>query len=65
MKSHGREYIYPCLRYREGAAVKYVHLAPEKAEELKPALERRKKLQADLRTNKKRVATLDAILLKE
>ncbi len=62
VKSHGREYIYPCLRYREGASVKYEHLAPEKAEELKPALERRKKLQADLRANKKRVATLNAIL---
>ena len=65
VKSHGKEYIYPCLRYREGSAVKYEHLAPEKAEELKPALERRKKLLADLRANKKRVATLNAILLKE
>lgn len=65
VKSHGKEYIYPCLRYREGAEVKFEHLAPEKAEELKPALERRKKLQADLKANKKRVATLNAILLKE
>lgn len=65
VKSHGREYIYPCLRYREGATVKYEHLAPEKVEVLKPALERRKKLQTDLRANKKRVATLNAILLKE
>jgi len=65
VKSNGKEYIYPCLRYREGSAVKYEHLAPEKAEELKPALERRKKLLADLRANKKRVATLNAILLKE
>lgn len=62
VKSHGKEYIYPCLRYRDGSEVKYVHLAPEKAEELKPALERRKKLLADLRANKKRVATLNAIL---
>jgi len=65
VKSNGKEYIYPCLRYREGSAVKYEHLAPEKAEELKPALERRKKLLADLRANKKRVATLNSILLKE
>ena len=65
VKSNGKEYIYPCLRYREGSAVKYEHLAPEKAEELKPALERRKKLMADLRANKKRVATLNSILLKE
>ncbi len=62
VKSHGKEYIYPCLRYREGAVVKYEHLTPEKAEELKPALERRKKLQADLRANKKRIATLNVIL---
>ena len=64
VKSHGREYIYPCLRYRDGAGVKFKHLAPEKAEELKPALERRKKLQADLKANKKRVVTLNAILPK-
>ena len=64
VKSHGKEYIYPCLRYREGAVVKFEHLAPEKAEELKPALERRKKLQADLKANKKRVATLNAVLPK-
>ena len=62
VKSHGKEYIYPCLRYREGSVVKFEDLAPEKAEELKPALERRKKLQADLKANKKRVATLNAIL---
>ena len=64
VKSHGKEYIYPCLRYRNGSEVKFEHLAPEKAEELRPALERRKKLQADLRANKKRVATLNAILPK-
>ncbi len=64
VKSHGKEYIYPCLRYRDGVEVKFEHLAPEKAEELKPALERRKKLQADLKANKKRVATLNAMLPK-
>lgn len=64
VKSHGKEYIYPCLRYRDGSEVKFEHLAPEKAEELKPALERRKKLQADLKANKKRVATLNGILPK-
>lgn len=64
VKSHGKEYVYPCLRYRDGSAVKFEHLAPEQAEELKPAIERRKKLQADLRANKKRIATLDAILPK-
>lgn len=62
VKSHGKEYVYPCLRYREGSEVKFEHLAPEKAEEMKPALERRKKLLADLKANKKRIATLNAIL---
>jgi hypothetical protein len=65
VKSHGKEYVYPCLRYRDGLTVKFEHLAPEQAEELKPAIERRKKLQADLRANKKRIATLDAILPKD
>ncbi len=65
VKSHGKEYVYPCLRYRVGSTVKFDHLAPEQVEELKPAIERRKKLQADLRANKKRIATLDAILPKD
>jgi len=64
VKSHGKEYIYPCLRYRDGSEVKFEHLAPEKAAELKPALERRKKLQADLKANKIRVATLNSLLPK-
>ena len=64
VKSHGKEYIYLCLRYRDGAEVMFEHLAPAKAEELKPALERRNKLQADLKANKIRVATLNAILPK-
>ncbi len=64
VKSHGKEYIYPCLRYRDGLEVKFEHLAPGKAEELKPALEKRKKLLADLKANKKRIATLNAILPK-
>lgn len=64
MKSRGKEYVYPCLRYRDGSEVKLEHLAHEKAEEQKPALERRKKLLADLKANRKRVATLNAILPK-
>ena len=64
VKSHGREYVYPCLRYREGAVVKYEHLAPERVEELIPALDRRKKLLADLKTTRRRVVTLNAILQK-
>lgn len=63
--SHGKQYVYPCLRYREGSNVKFEHITTEQAEELKPLLERRKKLQADVRANKKRIATLDAILPKD
>lgn len=64
VRSHGKEYVYPCLRYRGESGVVFEHLSPAKAEELKPAVEKRKKLQADLKANKKRIATLNAILLK-
>ena len=57
-------YVYPCLRYRDGKKVAYEHLSREKAEELKPILERRKKLELSLKANKKRIATIDAILKK-
>lgn len=62
--SHGKEYVYPCLRYRSESGVVFEHLSPARVEEIKPALERRKKLQSDLKANKKRIATLNAILLK-
>lgn len=62
--SHGKEYVYPCLRYRRASGVVFEHLSPAKAEEIKPVLERRKKLQADLKANKKRIVTLNAILHK-
>src|SRR6185369_18081277 len=64
VRSHGKEYIYPCLRYRGESGVVFEHLSSAKAEEIKPALEKRKKLQADMKANKKRIATLNAILLK-
>ncbi|WP_243373305.1 hypothetical protein [Geotalea sp. SG265] len=64
VRSHGKEYVYPCLRYRSESGVIFEHLSLEKAEELKPALEKRKKLQADLKANNKRIATLNAILQK-
>lgn len=64
VRSHGKEYVYPCLRYRDESGVVFEHLSSAKAEEIKPALEKRKKLQADLKANKKRIATLNAILLK-
>jgi hypothetical protein len=65
VKSHGKVYVYPCLRYREGKKVAFEHLSPQKAEALKPALERRKKLESDLKANKKRIATLNTILGKD
>ena len=65
VRSHGKEYIYPCLRYRSDSGVVFEHLSSAMAEKIKPSLERRKKLQADLKANKKRIATLNAILHKE
>jgi hypothetical protein len=64
VRSHGKEYVYPCLKYRDGSSVKFEHLSAEKAEKLQPMLEKRKKLLEDLKANKKRVATLNAILQK-
>jgi len=64
VKSNGKEYIYPCLRYRFGSKVEYKHLSQQGAEELRPALERRKKLEKSLKANNKRIATIDAILSK-
>jgi hypothetical protein len=64
VRSHGKEYVYPCLRYRGASGVVFEHLSSERAEQLKPALERRKKLQADLKANRKRIETLNAILNK-
>ncbi len=64
VKSGDREYIYPCLRYRDGKKVVYEHLSRQRAEELKPILERRKKLESSLKANKKRIATIDSILAK-
>jgi hypothetical protein len=65
VKSNGKEYIYPCLRYRNGSGVKFEHLAPEKVEGLKLVLERRKKLLVDLKANRKRIATLSALIPKD
>lgn len=64
VKQGGKEYVYPCLRYRDGQKVAYEHLSRERAEEIKPLLERRKKLESSLKANKKRIATIDAILKK-
>lgn len=64
VKSNEKEYVYPCLRYREGKKVGYKHLSRQRAEELKPVLARRKKLESSLKANKKRIATIDSILTK-
>src|SRR5512133_3909460 len=61
VRTNGKEYVYPCLRYRGESGVVFEHLSPAKAEEIKPTLEKRKKLQADLKANKIRIATLNAI----
>jgi len=64
VKSNDKEYVYPCLRYRVGDKVVYEHLSRKKAEELKPVIERRKKLESNLKANKNRIATINAILAK-
>ena len=64
VKSNDKEYVYPCLRYRDGKKVVYEHLSRKRAEELKPVLERRKKLENSLKANKKRIATINALLAK-
>lgn len=65
VKSGSKVYEYPCRRYREKDKVRFEHLSKQQAEELKPKIERRKKLEASLKANKKRVATIDAIIGKE
>lgn len=64
VKSNNKVYVYPCLRYRDGKKVAFEHLSRKKAEELKSVLARRKKLESSLKANKKRIATIDAILTK-
>jgi len=62
VKSGGKEYCYPCLRYRSGARVMFDHLSAEKVQVLAPLLEKRKKLASDMKANKRRIATIDALL---
>ena len=62
VKSGGKEYIYSCLRYREGSHVVFEHVSQKRAEELLPELERKKKLQKDLRANRLRLNTIKLIL---
>lgn len=64
VKRGNKVYVYPCLRYRDGKKVAYDHLSREKAELIKPLLERRKKLESSLKANRKRIVTIDAILKK-
>ncbi|MGK2907533.1 MAG: hypothetical protein ACSLFH_14490 [Desulfuromonadales bacterium] len=65
VKNGKKVYAYPCLRYRDGEKVVFKHLSREQAEECKPLIERRKKLEAILRANKKRIATIDTIVGKD
>lgn len=65
VKSGDKVYEYPCRRYREKDKVKFEHLSEPQAEELRPKIERRKKLEASLKANKKRIATIDGIVGKE
>jgi hypothetical protein len=65
VKSAGKEYIYQCLKYRDGLHVKFEHVSAKRVEELRPALERRKKLLSDQKLNRKRMLTINIILKKE
>jgi len=62
VKSGGKEYVYPCLKYREGSKVKFEHISSQRAEELLLVLGKRKKLQKNLNANKKRMKTINLIL---
>jgi hypothetical protein len=64
VKSGGKEYIYPCLKFREEGQVKLQHLSVQQAEELRPDLEKRKRLQRDLLANRKRIHTINNLLQK-
>jgi len=64
VKSSGKEYVYPCLKYRDGDQVKLEHVSPQQVEDLKLQLQKRDKLRDDLKVNKKRIKTLDQILPK-
>ena len=64
VKSGNKEYIYPCLKYRDGSQVKLEHVSPQQVEDLKLQLQKRDKLRNDLKANKKRIKTLDQILSK-
>lgn len=62
VKSGGNEYVYPCLKYREGPHVKSVHVTHNKIEEIQAALETRRKLQNILEANEKRIKTINQII---
>jgi len=64
VKSGDKEYSYPCLRYREGKHVKLEHISSIRADELQPALEKRKRLEHDLKVSRKRMNTINRILQK-
>lgn len=64
VKSGGKEYIYICVRFRKGDKVIFEHVSPEKAPEICPLFERKKKIKNDLSINQLRLHTLKKILEK-
>ncbi|HBA86822.1 MAG TPA: hypothetical protein DCZ75_02215 [Geobacter sp.] len=60
--SNGKVYLYPCLKYRDDAGVKLVHVAREQADEVQAQIERKKRLKAVVKETKVRLATLRALL---
>jgi hypothetical protein len=64
VKRGGKEYVYPCLKFRDGAHVKFVHVPPQQAETVRAGIEKRKKLQNDLKANKRRLNTISLIIKK-
>lgn len=58
----GREYVYPCLRFRKEGKVVFEHISAEKAEKLRPLFVRKKKLLIDMKANKVRLRTIEGIL---
>jgi len=60
--SNGKVYVYPCLKYRDNAEVRIIHLTREKADELQGQLERKKRLKEIVKETKVRLATLRMII---
>ncbi|GFO59101.1 hypothetical protein GMST_14260 [Geomonas silvestris] len=64
IKSNGKEYVYPCLRYREGAQVKFQHISATEVDTIAKLIERKKKLRRDVESISRRRDTIADILKK-